>query len=82
MRKGDKVLKAVSDRFRKVIRPWDTVARFGGDEFVVLFEDIEDERTALRATNRLAKVLEDPIELTEGPGARDGQLRCSPLARP
>ncbi len=64
---GDKVLKAVSDRFRKVIRPWDTVARFGGDEFVVLFEDIEDDRTALRATNRLAKVLEDPIELTEGP---------------
>ncbi len=39
---GDKVLKAVSNRLKKMVREADTVARMGGDEFVILLDSIED----------------------------------------
>jgi diguanylate cyclase (GGDEF)-like protein len=38
---GDKLLVELGNRLRHAIRPSDTIARFGGDEFVVLCEDIE-----------------------------------------
>jgi diguanylate cyclase (GGDEF)-like protein len=41
---GDEVLAAVGERLSEVTRPADTVARMSGDEFVVLFEDVEDPR--------------------------------------
>ncbi len=41
---GDRVLVCVGDRLRSALRPQDTASRFGGDEFVVLCEDLEDER--------------------------------------
>jgi diguanylate cyclase (GGDEF)-like protein len=38
---GDRVLVAVGERLEGCLRPEDTLARFGGDEFVVLVEDVE-----------------------------------------
>ena len=55
---GDEVLVRVGRRLRRALRPIDTVARFGGDEFVVLCEDIEPadaERVARRLRSALAK---------------------------
>jgi diguanylate cyclase (GGDEF)-like protein len=41
---GDEVLKAVSNRLKKMVREIDTVARLGGDEFVILIDSIENPR--------------------------------------
>jgi diguanylate cyclase (GGDEF)-like protein len=43
---GDALLREVAHRLRQVVRPGDTVARFGGDEFAVLCPDLTSERTA------------------------------------
>lgn len=59
---GDAVLAAVAPRLRSVVRPHDTVARFGGDEFVVVCEGI-DEAAAVALSARLLEALAAPLEL-------------------
>ena len=60
---GDQVLKAIGPRLTEAVRPSDTVARFGGDEFVVLCEETEDGRDALRVAERLQQALGQPFVL-------------------
>jgi diguanylate cyclase (GGDEF)-like protein/PAS domain S-box-containing protein len=60
---GDRLLGAVADRLVRTLRPSDTVARVGGDEFVVLCEDVGDERSALDLVARLMESFECPFEL-------------------
>jgi len=63
--RGDELLGIVAERLRRVSRERDTVARFGGDEFVVLLDDLPDLATALEAGARLAEAVHQPLMLAE-----------------
>ena len=60
---GDSLLRAVSPRLRNAMRPGDTVARFGGDEFGILVEDITSELDATHVAERVASALARPFVL-------------------
>ena len=60
---GDKLLHAIARRVERSCRPGDTVARFGGDEFVILVEDIKDIRGATVAAERIQKEFRGPFDL-------------------
>jgi diguanylate cyclase (GGDEF)-like protein len=58
---GDKLLVAVAERLAGVLRAGDTAARFGGDEFVILCEDVSGERQAIAIAERIASELDAPF---------------------
>jgi diguanylate cyclase (GGDEF)-like protein/PAS domain S-box-containing protein len=63
---GDEILREVAGRLREVVRASDTVARTGGDEFVVLCEDLDQEVTAEVVGRRIRVRLRDPYVLADG----------------
>jgi diguanylate cyclase (GGDEF)-like protein/PAS domain S-box-containing protein len=58
---GDQLLTAIAGRLSSALRPSDVVARFGGDEFVVLAGGIADEHGATQLAWRLAAALRTPF---------------------
>jgi len=62
---GDELLTVVAARLRACLRPGDTAARLGGDEFVVLLDGVTGVGDADRVAERIAEVLDSPIELGE-----------------
>jgi diguanylate cyclase (GGDEF)-like protein len=64
---GDELLRAIGPRLRAVLREHDTIARFGGDEFAVLCEHIEDEEQALRVAERLVRAFAKPFDVCGEP---------------
>ncbi len=60
---GDKVLQKVSKMLQESVRENDIVARFGGDEFVVVLTDIEDDSTIINVLERIREMFRKPIEI-------------------
>jgi diguanylate cyclase (GGDEF)-like protein len=60
---GDEVLVELTRRLRRAVRPSDTAARFGGDEFVVMIEDSNPEHAAQQVAARLRELLQKPIKV-------------------
>ncbi len=60
---GDQLLQAVALRLDAALRPGDTVARMGGDEFTVLLEDVADAREATVVAERVLATLADPFDI-------------------
>ncbi len=60
---GDELLKAVAGVLKSCARSMDTVARFGGDEFAILLEDLEAPRDATRIAKRILSGIRQPFSL-------------------
>jgi diguanylate cyclase (GGDEF)-like protein len=58
---GDELLRQVAVRLRAGLREVDVVARVGGDEFLVLLEEVEDGTAALRVALKLLVAMKPPI---------------------
>ncbi len=62
---GDMILIELGQRLQRIVRPDDTVARIGGDEFVILLDDINDNSDALGVCDRIHYALETPFTVKD-----------------
>ena len=58
---GDQLLMTIADEMGRAVRPGDTISRFGGDEFVVLAEDLEGPDDAGVLASRLLSTMTQPL---------------------
>lgn len=62
---GDYLLRAVAERLSLILNERDTLARLGGDDFVVLMVDIPGAEQAAAAADLLLKAMQEPFELDD-----------------
>jgi diguanylate cyclase (GGDEF)-like protein len=82
---GDLLLIEVAQRLKRCVREMDTVARFGGDEFVVILGELDAvpakaKKLAGRVAEKIRKDLCAPYSLTFRPGEKDAitvEHRCT-----
>jgi len=70
---GDAYLVEFALRLARNVRASDTVTRLAGDEFVIVLEDLESERAAVEAAEKIAAVLREPLAI----GALNIEVRAS-----
>jgi diguanylate cyclase (GGDEF)-like protein/PAS domain S-box-containing protein len=64
-RVGDEVLRVAASRLRGAVRHDDLVARFGGDEFIVLLEGIDGPKEARATAARIIRQFDEPLEIDD-----------------
>ena len=70
---GDEILKSTAERLVAQARSCDTVARVGGDEFLVLLENVQDVSACITVAQRMLQALSQPFVL----GGKELQITCS-----
>ena len=63
---GDDLLVALAPRLQDAVRPSDTIAHLGGDEFLVVCEQLDGVHEAIRVAERVAQAINQPIVLAAG----------------
>ena len=61
---GDALLREVAQRLKRSVRPQDTLARIGGDEFAILIEDSAGLATAVDVAERVLEAMRTPLQLS------------------
>jgi diguanylate cyclase (GGDEF)-like protein len=79
---GDAVLVTSAERMKTLLRESDVIARFGGDEFVIVLGQVDDAAAAREVASRVVESLSQPIPLAGGESARIGAsvgiaMRCA-----
>lgn len=69
---GDQVLREIAHRLGRLLRPQDTVARRGGDEFTMLVPDVQGRADIERIAVRLLQAIEQPVQLGPKLGVPEG----------
>lgn len=62
---GDKLLVLVGERLLQTLKPEDTVARIGGDEFVILLHDVQDSRKVLTTAKTILETISRPYVIDQ-----------------
>ncbi len=62
---GDQLLILIARRLKETLRSVDTVARFGGDEFTILVEDLKEKQSTRALTDRIQSVMRQPFVLSD-----------------
>lgn len=62
---GDKLLRIIAERLESRTREHDTVARIGGDEFVMIIEDVSDIRSIENIAQQIVTLLSSPISIDD-----------------
>jgi diguanylate cyclase (GGDEF)-like protein len=63
---GDELLRVIAERMRASVRSGDTVARFGGDEILVILDGVHDLDEAVRIAKKLHREVRQPIAIPGG----------------
>jgi diguanylate cyclase (GGDEF)-like protein len=60
---GDRLLQQMAERLRSVVRDGDTVSRLGGDEFILILNDQQNEEVMFRAMQRIISKVSEPVSI-------------------
>lgn len=73
--KGDQALREMAHRILETLREGDTVARFGGDEFVILAKHLPSQKAAEDLARKISAVTGEPLSLEGGGCPEEGPVR-------